>query len=53
MVDVMQYRAPGETFYSGLAAVRDPHDPAQTLVFAAGGAANAVYVFELDARRTS
>ena len=49
MVAVMHYRAPNETFYSGLAAVRDASNPAQTLVFAAGGASNAVYVFDLDA----
>lgn len=48
MVAVMHYRAPGESFFSGLAAVRDTRDPAQTLVFAAGGASNAVYVFGLD-----
>ena len=49
MTAVMHYRAPGETFYSGLAAVKDPSDPAQTLVFAAGGASNSVYVFGLSA----
>ncbi len=49
MVAVMHYRAPEETFYSGLAAVRDASNPGQTLVFAAGGASNAVYVFDLDA----
>jgi YVTN family beta-propeller protein len=48
MVAVTHYRAAGETFFSGLAAVKDPRDPAQTLVFAAGGASNAVYVFGLD-----
>ena len=48
MVAVMHYRAPGETFYSGLAAVKDPSDAGQTLVFAAGGASNAVYAFDLD-----
>jgi DNA-binding beta-propeller fold protein YncE len=48
MVAVTHYRAPGETFFSGLAAVRDARDPAQTLLFAAGGASNAVYVFGLD-----
>jgi DNA-binding beta-propeller fold protein YncE len=48
MVAVMHYRAPGETFYSGLAAVKDPRDPAQTVVFAAGGASNVVYAFDLD-----
>jgi YVTN family beta-propeller protein len=49
MAAVTHYRAAGETFYSGLAAVRDPHDPSQTLVFAAGGPSNAVYAFVLDA----
>jgi DNA-binding beta-propeller fold protein YncE len=48
MLAVSHYRAPGETFFSGLAAVKDPRDPAQTLVFAAGGASNAVYAFVLD-----
>ena len=49
MVAVMHYRAPGETFYTGVAAVRDPRDPAQAIVFASGGASNGVYVFELTA----
>jgi DNA-binding beta-propeller fold protein YncE len=49
MVAVMHYRAPNETFYSGLAVVRDASNPAQSLVFAAGGASNNVYVFDLDA----
>ncbi len=49
MTAVMHYRAADETFYSGLAAVKDPRDPAQTLVFAAGGASNVVYVFDLGA----
>ena len=49
MMAVAHYRAPGEAFYAGLAAIHDPFDPSQTLVFAAGGAANAVYVFDLDA----
>jgi DNA-binding beta-propeller fold protein YncE len=49
MLSVAHYRAPSETYYSGLAAVRDPQNPLQTLVFAAGGASNAVYVFDLDA----
>jgi DNA-binding beta-propeller fold protein YncE len=48
MVATMHYRAAGETFYGGLAVVRDPRDPAAALVFAAGGASNAVYAFELD-----
>jgi len=49
MVSVMHYRAPNETFYGGLAAVRDTSNSSQALVFAAGGASNAVYVFDLDA----
>ena len=49
MVAVMHYRAPEETFYSGLAALKDPRDAQRTLVFAAGGASNAVYAFDLDA----
>lgn len=49
MVAVAHYSAPGETFYEGLAALADPRDPAQTLVFAAGGPSNAVDVFDLDA----
>ena len=48
MVATMHYRAAGESFYGGLAAVRDPSDPSRTLVFAAGGASNAVYAFDLD-----
>jgi YVTN family beta-propeller protein len=48
MVAASHYRAPGETFFSGLAAIKDPRDPSQTLVFAAGGSSNAVYVFGLD-----
>jgi len=49
MIAVSHYRAPGETFFGGLVAIKDPRDPAQTLVFAAGGASNAVYAFVLDA----
>jgi YVTN family beta-propeller protein len=48
MIAVSHYRAPAETFFSGLAAIKDPNDPTQTLVFAAGGSSNAVYVFGLD-----
>jgi YVTN family beta-propeller protein len=48
MVAVAHYRAAGETFYAGLAAVKDPQNPAQTLVFAAGGPSNSVYAFVLD-----
>jgi DNA-binding beta-propeller fold protein YncE len=49
MLSVAHFRAPSETYYTGLAAVRNPSDAAQTLVFASGGASNAVYVFDLDA----
>lgn len=49
MTAVTHYRAPQESYYSGLAAVRDTRDPARTIVFAAGGASNVVYVFDLDA----
>lgn len=48
MTAVAHYRAPGETFFGGVAAVKDPLDPSRTLVFAAGGASNAVYAFDLD-----
>ncbi len=46
---VSRYRAPGETFFVGLAAVRDPLRPASTLVLAAGGPSNAVYALDIDA----
>ena len=49
MVATSHYHAASETFYSGLAALKDPLDPARTLVFAAGGPSNAVYAFVLDA----
>ncbi|MBV8369057.1 MAG: hypothetical protein JO036_09070 [Candidatus Eremiobacteraeota bacterium] len=45
---VDRYRAPGEKFWVGLAALADPAQPARTLVLAAGGPSNAVYVFDLD-----
>ena len=46
---VEQYRAPGATFFAGIVAIPDPLDRTQTLVFASGGASNAVYAFDLDA----
>jgi YVTN family beta-propeller protein len=49
MAVVGTYRAAGESFSGGLAVAADPHDPAHMLVFAAGGSANAVYAFDLDA----
>lgn len=48
MTAVAHYRAPGETFFGGLVVLKDPRDPDRTLVFAAGGPANAVFVFDLD-----
>jgi YVTN family beta-propeller protein len=49
MTATSHYRAPGETFFGGVAALKDPRDSGRTLVFAAGGPANAVFVFDLDA----
>ncbi len=49
MTAVAHYRASGEAYFSGLAAVKDPSDPGRTLVFAAGGSSHAVYTFDLDA----
>ncbi len=50
MTPAFHLRAPaGETFLGGVLAVRDPAQPGQTLVLAAGGGSDAVYVFELDA----
>lgn len=46
---VDRYRAPGEAFWVGVAALRDPAEPARTLVLASGGPANAVYALDLDA----
>jgi YVTN family beta-propeller protein len=48
MTAVAHYRAPGETFFGGIVAIKDPRDASRTLVFAAGGASNAVYAFDLD-----
>lgn len=45
---VEQYRAPDATFFAGIVAFADPLDPGRTLVFAAGGASDAVAVFDLD-----
>jgi DNA-binding beta-propeller fold protein YncE len=44
-----RYQAAGETFWLGVAALPDPAAPSRTLVLAAGGPTNAVYVFTLDA----
>ena len=42
------YRDQG-TFFMGVAAVRDPRNPGQTMVLASDGGAGAVQVFRLDA----
>jgi YVTN family beta-propeller protein len=44
-----RFAGPGETYFVGVAAVRDPRVAQRSLVFASGGASNAVYVFDLDA----
>ena len=49
LVVVDRYRAPGESFFAGIVALRDPLNAANVLVLAAGGAQNAVYAFDLDA----
>jgi DNA-binding beta-propeller fold protein YncE len=41
------YHDPNATFYAGIAAVRDPRNPAQTLVFASDGAHDLMRVFDL------
>jgi DNA-binding beta-propeller fold protein YncE len=45
---VEQYRAPDASFFTGILAVPDPLERTRTLVFASGGAKDAVFVFELD-----
>ena len=40
---------PGERYFGGIVTVRDPLQPQRTLVIAAGGASDAVYLFTLDA----
>ena len=49
MTVVDRYRAPGESYFAGVTALRDPQESARTLVLAAGGASNAVYAFTLGA----
>lgn len=43
------YRDPGAAFFVGVAALRDPADPARTIVLASDGAHGVVRVFDLDA----
>lgn len=44
------FHAEGASFFLGVAAERDPADPTQTLVVAAGGPSNSVRLFHLDGR---
>lgn len=43
------YRAPRESFFAGVAALKDPAHPRQTLVLASGGASNDLHFLQLDA----
>jgi DNA-binding beta-propeller fold protein YncE len=43
------YQAPGASFFIGVAALRDPKNPAQTIVLASDGANNVVRVLDLAA----
>ena len=43
-----QYLDPDAKYFTGVIAARDPLNPSQTVVLAAGGAANVVYVFSLN-----
>jgi DNA-binding beta-propeller fold protein YncE len=46
------YQNPSSSFFMGVAATRDPRDPARTMVLASDAAAGAVDVFDLDASGT-
>jgi DNA-binding beta-propeller fold protein YncE len=46
------YQNPSASFFMGVAATRDPRDPARTIVLASDAAAGAVDVFDLDASGT-
>ena len=46
---VDRYRSPKESYYAGIVALPDPVAPNRTLVFVAGGPANALFAFTLDA----
>ncbi len=52
MAVVSRYRETGEAFFAGVAALRDPVNPANTLVLASGGPSNVVYALDLDATGT-
>jgi DNA-binding beta-propeller fold protein YncE len=45
---VDRFARSGETYFAGVAAVRDPRDARRSLIFVAGAAGNAVYVFDLE-----
>lgn len=47
MRTVSQYRASGVSFFIGVVALRDPADPAQTLVLASDGPHGMVRIFDL------
>jgi DNA-binding beta-propeller fold protein YncE len=49
---VSRFSEPNATYFAGVAAFADPANPANTLVLAAGGGSNAVYVFSLAASGT-
>lgn len=44
------YRGEHESFFAGVAALKDPADPAHTLVLAAGGPSNTVHFLQIDSR---
>ncbi len=44
-----RFALPGETYFAGVAVVRDPRRPGGDVVFAAGGSSDAVYVLDLGA----
>lgn len=49
MAVVDRYEAPAsDSFFAGVAVVRDPAAPSNNLVLASGAASNAVYVLDLD-----
>jgi DNA-binding beta-propeller fold protein YncE len=49
---VSVYRDPTATFFMGVAALRDPANPSQTIVLASDGANGVVRVFDLSANGT-
>lgn len=46
------YHADGDAFFMGIAALKDPARPSQTLVLAAGGPSNKLQFLQLDASGT-